>query len=522
MKITLTLLLFLLLHPCANGQPQWGDWQRWGEQADGTYRNPIIPSDYSDLDCIRVGKDYYAISSTMQYSPGMTVLHSRDLVNWEIAGNAVPDLTEISPQLNWDKMNRYGRGIWAGTLRHHQGRFYLYFGTPDEGYFMTTSRKAEGPWRPLTCLMPEAGWDDCTVFWDDDGKAYFLGTQFSDGYKTYLFDMSPDGRSIDRQSARLVNEGNGREASKIVKHGDYYYIIFSEYRGRGRYVMGKRDKSMRGNFEEEKQLLRDNVDEHEPNQGGIVLGPDGKWYFLTHHGNGDWSGRVVSLLPVTWKDGWPMMGDLSEGGLGKMVWQAPMPKRGGRRLSLQRSDDFSGRVLQPQWQWNYQPRRDMYSLSERRGWMRLYAFRPIETDRLLKAGNTLTQRSFRNGRNVVTVKMDISHMAEGQKAGLCHMAEHSGGVGVSCRNGQIRLETRQDDSIAEGAQIASALLWLRSEWSLDGHSRFSYSTDGLTYHHLSDYTLSWGFYRGDRIGIYNFNNISDAGFVDIDYLHYDF
>ena len=164
----------------------------------------------------------------------------------------------------------------------------------------------------------------------------------------------------------------------------------------------------------------------------------------------------------------------------------------------------------------------MYSLSERRGWMRLYAFRPIETDRLLKAGNTLTQRSFRNGRNVVTVKMDISHMAEGQKAGLCHMAEHSGGVGVSCRNGQIRLETRQDDSITEGAQIASALLWLRSEWSLDGHSRFSYSTDGLTYHHLSDYTLSWGFYRGDRIGIYNFNNISDAGFVDIDYLHYDF
>ena len=113
---------------------RWGEWQSWGEQTDGTYRNPVIPADYSDLDCIRVGDDYYAISSTMQFSPGMTILHSRDLVNWEIAGNAVGDLTQISPALGWQQMNRYGRGIWAGTLRHHEGRFYLFFGTPDEGF----------------------------------------------------------------------------------------------------------------------------------------------------------------------------------------------------------------------------------------------------------------------------------------------------------------------------------------------------------------------------------------------------
>lgn len=112
----------------------------------------------------------------MQFSPDMTILHSHDLVNWEIAGNAVPDLTQISPELNWDRMNRYGRGIWAGTLRHHNGRFYLFFGAPEEGFFMTSAPKAEGPWEPLTTLLAESGWDDCTALWDKDGKAYFLGT----------------------------------------------------------------------------------------------------------------------------------------------------------------------------------------------------------------------------------------------------------------------------------------------------------------------------------------------------------
>ncbi|CDB73685.1 glycosyl hydrolase family 43 [Bacteroides cellulosilyticus CAG:158] len=186
---------------------EWGNWKNWGDQGDGTYINPIIPSDYSDIDCIRVGEDYYAISSTFQFSPGMTLLHSKDLVNWEIYGNIIDDLTQISEDLNWTRMDRYGRGVWAGTLRHYNGRFYLFFGTPDEGYFMTSASRAEGPWEPLTPLLPEPGWDDCTAMWDENGKAYFVGTHFADGYKTYLFKMSEDGKSIDRKSAKLINSG---------------------------------------------------------------------------------------------------------------------------------------------------------------------------------------------------------------------------------------------------------------------------------------------------------------------------
>ena len=523
----LSSILLILLNGCwlplsAQTEVKWGDWQSWGEQTGGTYRNPVIPADYSDLDCIQVGDDYYAISSTMQFSPGMTILHSRDLVNWEMAGNAVTDLTQISNAMGWREMDRYGRGIWAGSLRYHNNRFYLFFGTPDEGFFMTSAPQAEGPWEPLTPLLKESGWDDCSAIWDEKGRGWFVGTCFADGYKTYLFRMAKDGRSIDRKSARLVNEGYGREANKLIRHGDYYYLVFSEHRdGVGRYVMAKRDRKMTGKFEEERQLLLPCREANEPNQGGIVEGSDGKWYFLTHHGSGDWSGRIVSLLPVEWHDGWPMMGDISKGEPGTMVWSAAMPKDSDNRFHLQCRDDFNTSELGPQWQWNYQPRADHYSLTERPGWLRLHAFRPLADNQLLKAGNTLTERSFRSAWNEVTVKMDISGMAEGQHAGLCHFAEHSGCLGVFRQNGKNYLEWRVDDRSSPGLEVASSTLWLRSTWGLDGLSHFAYSVDGIHYEFFGDYRLSWGFYRGDRIGLYSYNDVSDSGHVDVDFVHYD-
>ena len=520
--LTIALWITCALAATAQSIRSWGQWHTWGQQPDGTYLNPIIPADYSDLDCIRVGNDYYAISSTMQFSPGMTILHSQDLVNWEIAGNAVGDLTQISPAMGWQQMDRYGRGIWAGTLRHHNGRFYLFFGTPDEGYFMTSAREASGPWEPLTPLLLERGWDDCSAIWDEKGRGWFVGTCFAEGYKTYLFTMSPDGTSIDRSTPRLVNEGNGREANKLLFHDGYYYLIFSEHRdGVGRYVMAKRDHKMTGNFSEERQLLLPCRESNEPNQGGIIEGPDGCWHFLTHHGSGDWSGRIVSLLPVQWQDGWPMMGDTTNGTPGTMVWQSAMPVQSVQPLHLQRSDDFDNPELPAQWQWNYQPRTGFFSLSERPGWLRLRAFPPLESGHLLKAGNTLSQRSFRSPHNIVTIRIDISQMADGQHAGLCHFAEHSGAIGVVRIGGQTRLELRFDDNPEPGPSVSSRYLWLRSTWSLDGLSHFSYSTDGDKFIPFGSYPLSWGYYRGDRIGIYNYNDEAERGLIDVDYLQYE-
>ena len=130
----------------------------WGDQGDGTYVNPILPADFSDIDAIRVGTDFYAISSTFQYSPGVVILHSKDLVNWNILGHAVSDITQIGPDLNWDRMDRYGTGVWAGSLRYHAGKFWIYFDTPDEGFFMTTATNPAGPWdRSPACGARTAG-----------------------------------------------------------------------------------------------------------------------------------------------------------------------------------------------------------------------------------------------------------------------------------------------------------------------------------------------------------------------------
>lgn len=503
-------------------QREWGTWNIWGDQGDGTYVNPVIPSDYSDIDCIRVGDDYYAISSTFQFSPGMTILHSKDLVNWEICGNAITDLTQIGNELNWTRMNRYGRGVWAGTLRHHDGRFYLFFGTPDEGYFMTSAVYPEGPWEPLTPLLSESGWDDCTAIWDERGKAYFVGTHFSDGYKTYLFKMSEDGKSIDRKSAVLVNSGSGREANKLIKVNGWYYLVFSEHKpGIGRYVLAKRSKKVTGPYKEEKQLALPSLEAMEPNQGGIVQGKDRNWYFLTHHGTGDWSGRIVSLLPVTWIDGWPILGKVLDTNVGTMKWTGTIPFKTEEKLSIQRSDDFDNPKLGPQWQWNYQPRTDFFSLSERSGWLRLKAYRPLKPNQLLKAGNTLTQRTFRKQDNDVVIRMDISNMKDGLKAGLCHFSSQHSAIGVTKDTDGCYLEYRVNGKVTRGGQVLTKYIWLKSQWGLDGKSQYAYSMDGDNFTSFGEpYQMVWGYYRGDRIGIYCFNDKSESGFVDVDFFHY--
>ncbi|NVM64448.1 beta-xylosidase [Mucilaginibacter sp. SG538B] len=503
--------------------PLWGNWTNWGDQPDGTYRNPVLPGDYSDVDCIRVGTDYYAVSSTFQYSPGFVILHSRDLVNWRILGHAVNDISVISPAMNYTRMDRYGRGIWAGAIRYHNNRFWIYFGDPDEGYFMSSATRPEGPWAPLKHVLSEKGWDDCCPFWDDDGQGYLIGTRFADNYKIHLFKMSADGSVIDRESDKVIYQSQGSEANKLYKINGYYYHLFSEVRNNVRVLMMERAKDIRGPYEGPKQLSEGQPQFNEPNQGGLVQTTDSKWYFLTHHGSGDWSGRILSLLPVTWTNGWPIIGRPNAAGLGEMVWQAPMPVTGTGRVVPQSSDEFNRSVPGPQWEWNYQPRAGKWSLTQRKGWLRLHAFKPLKND-LLYAGNTITQRCYRTGANEVTVKIDLSGMAVGQRAGLSHFgAPHYAAAGVVQTSSGKQLQFFTENAVTDGPIIKGNSIWLRTVWGLDGKSNFTYSTDGRHFKPIGEtYQLRWGSYRGDRLAIYSFNDLQDAGFIDVDYLHYQY
>ncbi|MFF5364456.1 family 43 glycosylhydrolase [Streptomyces scabiei] len=499
---------------------------KWGDQGDGTYANPVLPGDFSDWDCIRVGSDYYGITSTMQFSPGMAVLHSKDLVNWRTISGAFDDLTRIGPALNWDRMSRYGRGVWAGAIRYHAGRYWVYFNAPDEGFFMTSAASPAGPWEPLTALWRTSGWDDPCPFWDDDGQGYLVATHFSDSYKVHLFKLSEDGKSLVGTST-VIHQSPRSEASKLYKINGVYYHLFSEVKTEGRVLMMNRGSSPYGPFET-RQLTHVNTPvDRDPNQGGLLQTPDGTWYFVTHHGNGDWEGRPLSLLPVTWVDGWPIIGQVGSDGIGTMVWTGQVPAGGTPGLPLDAlppvvtSDRFTDTRLKPQWEWHYQPRAGYWSLTERSGYLRLKAFAPLVADNLTKAGNTLTQRVLRTaGGGTVTVRLELAGLADGQHAGLCHFAATYAGLGVRRSGTATTIAHNAGGTVTDGPAVTQDAVWLRTTWDVNGVSRFSYSLDGSTFTAFGGtYQLTWGGYRGDRIGLYTYNP-NGTGYVDVDSVQY--
>jgi beta-xylosidase len=507
--------------------------EKWGDQGDGTFCNPLIPADFSDIDAIRVGSDYYAISSTFQYSPGVVILHSKDLVNWRILSHVIDDITVITPELNWDRMNRYGRGVWAGSIRFYKGRFWVYFGTPDDGFFMSSAVNPSGPWEPLRSVWKVSGWDDCCSFCDEDGQLYFIATNFSldpknnKKYNIHLFRMTPDGKSLIMESDSVIHQSNGSEANKLYKINGLYYHYFSTVTTEGRVIMMERSKNIYGPYEIKQLNHVNRGKDREPNQGGLMQTEQGDWWFFTHHGSGSWEGRVASLLPVTWINGWPIIGEPGPDTIGNMIWRAKKPIINESGFKIQTDDEFNSAGLEAQWEWNYQPRKDKWSLAEKSGFLRLYAFVPInpgdQRSIIFRAGNTLTQRSMRTTSNEVTVKIEIDGMADGQYAGLTHYASTYSTFGVKQVNGTRTLVYDNNGKDTTGIQISGNIIWLKSRWGYDGKSRYEYSTDGATYISFGDtYQLTWGSYRGDRIGIFNFNANDDKGFVDVDWFRYGY
>ncbi|MDQ2687531.1 MAG: family 43 glycosylhydrolase, partial [Armatimonadota bacterium] len=335
------------------------------------------------------------------------------------------------------------------------------------------------------------------------------------------FQMAPDGKSLLMDTDKVIHQSRGSEANKLYKNNGLYYHFFSEVHGEGRVVMMERARSLDGPWEI-KQLnhVSAQVDK-EPNQGGLIGLPDERWEFFTHQGRGDWEGRAACLLPVTWMDGWPILGKVGPDGIGGMVWRAEKPISGFPRTEIQESDDFTTKTLKPSWEWNYQPRAGKWSLTERPGALRLRAFRPLTPGDFKKAGDTLTQRVMRTPQNVVTVKLELAGMADGQQAGMAHYAKTWCTFGIT-QSGTVRTLTYTvNGQVTPGPAVTQDALWLRSEWGFDGQSQFSYSLDGKTFTPFGPvYQLTWGDYRGDRVGIFTFNDRGENGYVDVDSFQY--
>ena len=501
--------------------------RKWGDQGNGTYSNPILPGDFQNTDVIRVGDTYHYIGATKEMSPGMMMMSSKDMVNWKYIGHAVADITQISSNYNYDKMQGASRGIWAGAIRYHNKKFFVYFTDPDHGLFMTTAKKAEGPWEPLTQVMKAPGWDDPCPLWDDDGQAYLVMTHFADNYKIHLFKMSQDGKTLDMKSDSVIHQSKGSEANKLYKINDWYYHFYSEVTSTGRMPFMTRSRNIYGPYETRRQLI--NPAEAEPNQGGMLQTKKGDWYFVTHHGKAYWCGREVSLLPITWTDGWPVWGTPDKNGIGTMLWSSNKPIAGAKVKPLQTSDEFSSNTLSRQWEWYFHPRNDKWSLKERKGYLRLYACKPLQAGAINKTANVLTQRPLRVSQNTATVEMDISNMKDGQVTGLTLFGKTTAVVGVR------QVETTRFFYFSENGKmitndelpIEGKTIWLRATWDVAGLAHFFYSIDGKDFSAIgTPYQITnFGNFLGAKLSIFTANDKEEEdttiGFLDVNWFHYD-
>ena len=277
----------------------------WGDTGDGHYVNPVLVADYSDPDVIRYGDKYYMVASDFHFM-GMQVLESDDLVNWRI-------ISQIYDRLDlpgWETMEHYSGGSWAPSIRWHDGKFYVYFCTPDEGLFMSQADSPEGPWSPLHTVKAIARWEDPCPFWDDDGTAY-LGHSLKGAGPIIIHRMSPDGKEL-LDDGVTVYEGITAEGTKIHKWNGWYYLSIPEGGVRNGWQTVLRSKSIYGPYDRKVVLETGSTSVNGPHQGAIVDTPYGEWWFVHFQQLGA-LGRVVHLQPMHWEDGWPVMGEDYDG-----------------------------------------------------------------------------------------------------------------------------------------------------------------------------------------------------------------
>jgi len=467
----------------------------WGDQGDGTYRNPVLKADYSDPDVIRAGEDFYLVASDFHYV-GMQVLHSRDLVNWDVVGQVFSRL-DLHPK--YDEMNAYAQGTWAPTLRHHEGRFHVYVCTPYDGLFMWHAADPRGPWSERVTVKAVERWEDPAPFWDDDGRAYLVHSVLGAG-PLILHRMSPDGRSLLDEGVEIYR-GPVAEGPKLFKRGGRYYISLPEggvERG-GQTIL--RATSLYGPWER-RVVLPDGS----PHQCGLVDLPNGESWFLGFKSAGH-LGRVCHLLPVKWgEDGWPVFGDA-----GRAVGRWRKPGLPAQPISRPRtSDAFDGPALAPQWQWNHNPVAGAWSLSVRPGWLRLEA-RPASD--MSRARDTLAQKLW-DDAGVFEIRLDVGGMANGQRAGLTFVSGSTfGWVGVGMAAGTRRVLWEG----GEGPLVGGNDLRLRGRYAGDS-GRLEYSLDGRAFTDTGVvFPLRFAHWKGARVGIFCHGR---AGYVDVDYARY--
>jgi beta-xylosidase len=487
-------------------------------------RNPIIFADVPDVSMIRVGNTYYMSSTTMHMSPGVPIMKSKDLVNWQIVNYAYNILEDIDALNLENGRSTYGRGSWASCIRYHQGTYFIstFAQTTGKTHVFTTKNIEKGPWKAFS-FRPS--YHDHTLFFNDDGRVYLI---YGVG-RLRLVELNPDASGVKQGTTEQVIIENASapagtnislqaEGSQMFKvNGKYYLFNITWPRGGMRTVVIHRADKITGPWEGRLALQDKGVA-----QGGLIDTPDGKWFAYLFRDYGS-VGRIPYLVPVKWEDGWPVLGIDR-----KVPDELNLRPSKGLIPGIVSSDEFKRGKGDPAlplvWQWNHNPDNALWSVTQRKGYLRLTTGR-IDTD-FVSARNTLTQRTFGPECSGSTV-IDVTNMKEGDFAGLALLQRKYGLVAVKFVDGtkSIVMVSAQSGKPAEvqNVPLRQKTVYLKAECNfreLADVANFFYSLDGKTWTPIGTQLkmeYSMPHFMGYRFGLFNYATKTPGGYVDFDW-----
>jgi beta-xylosidase len=503
------------------------------DNGDGTYTNPVLYADYSDPDAIRVSDNYYMVASSFNCIPGLPILHSYDLVNWELIGYALPKLL---PTDVFDKV-QHGKGVWAPCIRYHKNEYYIYYPDPDFGIYRIKAANPAGPWSEPLLVQVGKGLIDPSPFWDDDGKAYLVYALAGSraGVKSVILvnQMNAEGTKLIGNPVMLFDGHKDHptvEGPKIYKRNGFFYIFAPAGGVKTGWQMVLRSKNIYGPYEAKTIMAQGKTDINGPHQGAWIDTKTGEDWFLNFQDLGAY-GRVVHLNPMKWINNWPVIGYDADGdGIGEPVRTNKKPSVGKTfpKMTPPESDEFNTYEIGLQWQWhaNYQTTWG-YSSGDL-GFFRLNCIpRPAEAANLWGVSNLLLQK-FPATEFTATAKLTFDARFDGEEVGLVVMGMDYGTLSIKRKDAKLEIRTINclqadkagKEEVIESQPFKSSTVYFRVQVRQGADCQFSYSIDGESYTTIGNsFKACEGKWIGAKLGFFALSNsmVNDAGSADIDW-----
>ncbi len=506
------------------------------DNGDGTYKNPILHADYSDPDAIRVGEDYYMTASSFNCVPGLPILHSKDMVNWELVNYALPK----QPPFDVFDKPQHGNGVWAPCIRYHKEEFYIYYPDPDYGIYMVKTKDPKGKWSDPILVKEGKGIIDPAPFWDEDEKAY-LGFAFAGsraGAKSLLAvcTMNSEG-TLANDDAVMIIDGHLGEATiegpKFYKRNGYYYIFAPAGGVPTGWQTVLRSKNVFGPYEKRKVMDQGNTPINGPHQGAWVQTQSGEDWFFHFQDKGAY-GRIVHLQPMKWVNDWPVIGaDQDNNGIGNPVEVYKKPNV-GKTFAIKTppdSDEFNEPKLGLQWQWhaNYQV---YWGMPTSLGYFNMFC-RPMpdKAINLFDVPNVLLQK-FPANEFTASAKLTFDSRFDGESIGFVVMGLDYSMIKVKQINGELYIsqvvckeaDKKGLEKEGKAVKLGNNNLYVRVKVREGAICNFYYSTDGEKFHAIGEeFIAREGKWIGAKLGFTALREgtINDAGSLKIDWFRFE-